>query len=218
MEKAIVEGLADAVIQQYREMPLAVSRVELDRDKLVKVLNRARGFQHKKRMQFNIAGFEKFNSFHKYGGHDNKLVAGSFCPRRVFANYTTDYIPTDFEKGRQELQEEEFEEGTEPNDYAQVICRFMRQDKKIADIRKRSLDAGHKYGVMVQLDEELPIVAGPPHYGGDLKVSIPLFFIPGASKEDLDTLARFSIKMQKPVQRDIASCVSNYVFDKRLYE
>lgn len=218
MEKNILEGLADMVIQQYGEMPLAIERMVLDREKLVAVLDKATGFEHKKRMQFVIPykkqDEEEFSDINSHG-----LILRTAYPRRIFANYETSYKPRVGEGWRQKSEEEDFEKGiASEKSYSQVCCRKMRQDPAVSEIRARSLAAGNRFGVMLKLSGELSTIEGYPYYGGDQHFVLPLFFIPGASKEDLDTLAKFSITLQNPDQKKIANFVTNYVFEKRLYE
>lgn len=216
MEKPQLESLADMVIQQYQEMPLEVPRVNLDRDKLIGVLGKATGYEHKKRMQFTIPHDEAENMFSQMDG-SGKLILRSFYPRRIFTTYDTAYRPTRIEKLAQMSEEKLFSNKKARFD-AEVCCRLMRRESEITDIRKRSYEAGNGYGIMVRITEELDIIDAPPYHGGNQKVVLPLFFIPGASKEDLDTLAKFSIKLQRSSQADIDHFVKNSVFERNLYE
>lgn len=218
MEKAIIEGLADMVIQQYGEMPLAIDRKVLDRNKLIGILGKATGFDSEKRMQFEIPynkhEEEAFSDINSQG-----LIIRTAYPRRIFANYDTNYKPSKVVGWRQKSEEEDFENGTaSEKSYSQVCCRKMRHDPVVAEIRARSLAAGNKFGVMLKLSGELPTIDGRPYYSGDQHFVLPLFFIPGSSKEDLDALAKFSITLQNPDQKKIANFVTNYVFERRLYE
>lgn len=211
-DKTVANFLAEEVIRQYQEMPLLGYRVPIKKEALVAILMQAKGFNHKKRMQFPIPepGTNKFPM------SNGKHELGYFVPERIFANYETGFVPTTSERVVQEIENKSWKVRKEKFN-PEVICRFMRDVPEITAIRKRSYDAERDFGVMVHLNTILPIKEGPPHYGGEISVDIPLFFIPKASKEDYDTLARFSILNQNPIDGPFVHCTEHGVFENRLY-
>ena len=114
--------LAEEIIRQFHEYPFATDeRMKLDKNKLANILMKAEGFDHKKRMQFNIPKDEENNRFNDMGSH----LMGFFYPRRIITNYNTDYTPTRMEKTEQ-TTEESLWKARKVAFASKVICRDMR--------------------------------------------------------------------------------------------
>jgi len=209
-------SLADSVISQYYSMPLAVGVIEIrnKRDILAKMLQDTPVWEDPGgKMQFPIEQDEK-NKIEEYGSHGHLIQ--SFKPRRIIVNFDTGYDEKkEFPAVTLWKSLRELLHGKEITKFdPEVIGRYVRFDERIGEIRKRSLAAGYPYGLMVHLETTLEAMDG-----GDIPGTIhtPLIFIPGASQEDLETIAAFSVFHQNPRHEDIRSYQTHGVFKENIY-
>jgi len=182
-------------------------------------------------MQFELPGKKEVNTLYSYD-RENRHVLQSFQPTRVFTNYSTNWNPRKakldplkavdkFQKLRQKKYErlrelEEIEHSKSARESRldhEVICRLMRAEPQITAIRERSLAAGNRYGLEVELYGFIDQIGKD---GGDINFFIPLFFIPGATTEDYETLALFSMKHQLPDYKQARAYLKNGVFNETI--
>ncbi len=214
LDKDYADFLAQEVIRQFQEYPFTSDkRMTLDKDKLATIILKAEGFEHKGRMQFIIPKSED-NVFHN--PNNRGLILDSFYPRRVFTNEDSSYRPTRGEKMVQGIENMAWE-ARKVRFNSEVICRDMRTVPEITAIRQRSLELGHKYGLMVNFHTTLNHVNEAPYFGGDSPAYVPLIFIPTATKTDIETLTKFCIKHQNPKDHLVNHYIEEGIFKDYIY-
>jgi hypothetical protein len=206
-------------------MPLAVDRMKLDKECLVEMIERSNAWNHPKKMQFEIP-CKQVEGPCLYGS--NGYLIEALHPTRIITTYNTDWVPEKaewdpigavkklqtlmekrYEKMRDAKEEDTEHHGIQSRLNHQIICRLMRAEPEITAIRQRSLEAGNRYGVEAEF---YSIIEDSGKHGGDIDLYIPLFFIPGATTEDLRTLALFSMKHQIPKYEDAMSYLKHGIF------
>ena len=218
MEKKDAEFLADTVIQQLLEIPLAIpkeERIVLPKDKLVEIILSAKASEDSERMQFEIP----LCKYNKNGG----LIIDSFHPRRIITSYDTDYetnpgfvawllMPLVLKDRKKKEEEYDLGKSWDP----EVICRRLREDPETAEVRIQVLAKGAYWGLMADYSTKLICKDGGEKPGPP--VLVPLFFFPHATKQEMDVLARFSIKNQRPKHQEHSDYVVHDIFEDRLYK
>jgi len=230
MEAELANSLADTVITQFQEMPLAVERMNINRDRLVQILStipiknspgrrmQLRLKRGKKQVlhdydeEVDVPGKEADNALEK----DAAPISQAIYPRRIVTNFETNYKKKLLERAVQSA--ENWLYGHRIKAFrtfdATTICSELRDNAQISAIRKRCFEAGNPYLLMVKFYTALDIAG---EHGGYEKVDIPLFFEPGATKEDLDVLAAFSMLQQSPKHEAIADYIKHGVFTEKVY-
>ncbi len=228
MEQTIAESLADSVISEFQQMPIAVERMHIDRKELVRILGDTEYFDHKKKMQFSVSKtylpfIREKNRLYQY--NVNRQLIQSLFPRRILTTDNKPYKPEDAFLGSlvkiyQEMKEY-FHDNRNNNRVlkstfdAEVICREMRLEPRLSEIRARKFKEGVRIFTMAQFYALANILKEAPHYGGNQDIQhIPLFFMPNATKEERDIFAVYSLFHQYPLQEEVGHYLEKSVFTK----
>jgi len=218
MTREMAEVLVGSFLEQFERMPFHkhVKRMPITpekKEKLVQVIENTPAWNHPERMQFEVPGGERESGIF----YPERLASQVLYPRRVFTNYNRQINKSFFERKVGDFLQWVYDKGRSTFD-AEVICREMRDEPQITRMRARSLEAGNLCSSMIHLYETLPEVG---KHGGDTPVHVPLFIIPGATKEDLDTLAVYSTCHQH-LRPEFITYVRHGVFnndiDERYFE
>lgn len=219
MNRQMAEYLVDCFIGQFEQVPFHrhIKRMKISqeqREKLVSIIEKTPAWNHPERMQFKVPGTEAETSV-----YDNeKLAAQIIRPRRVFTNYDRAIKKSVIERTVSDLTQGIYDRG-KSTFASEVICRELRDEPRITQMRTRSMEAGNPYSLMIHLYVAMRIASHGG--GGETPIHVPLFIIPGASKEDLETLSVYSMwhQHQRPeVVTYLRHGVFNSEIDDRYFE
>jgi len=229
------EILADSIIRQFSEIPLAIpasKRVFLDPKGLAAMILRAGPVVGSSKMQFRVRGKEEQNTFYKYSRGNNGYPLQKFCVQRVLSRddsglekkpipgvrqmithpYESQKVFIQKWAGKRRAKKEaEYDAGKwDP----EVICRRFRHEIQ-PEIRK---DIAGLWGIGATYETILPIDENKDSCGGEMPGYARTFLIifPGLTKVYRDIVARDSIKYQRPKHEDIPY-VEHDILEERLY-
>jgi len=190
---AVVEELVKETAKQLGEKGYAINQ-----EALYQSLNTANVQPSSKKMQFKLSKSEGFNqSIH---GMENREFR--FFPRRVLLNTTTDYQPNRIMEALKRMEAHYFDKKIKGFD-SSYVCRCAREDQSILEIMQRAYAKGSHYSLMGTLGEML----GDDGDGrkahdekGNLYVRKPVIVVPGAERQEIETLDAFCTHFQIPSQ------------------
>jgi hypothetical protein len=213
MNRQMAELLVDTFLEQFQQMPFHrhIRRMQVtpkQKEKLIANIEKTPAWNHPKKMQFEVPGEEKESAIY----HPENLATQIVYPRRVFTNYDRPTDKSFVEEKWGDLKEWLYDRGKSTFD-AQVICREMRAEPQITRIRNKSLETGTPCSLMIHFYATLPESG---KHGGETHVHVPLFAIPEATKEDLETLSVYSMWHQHARPEIINTYIRHGVFNSSI--